>query len=110
MKGTNKGRKIASNQWHDEERDGARKERAAKEVEAKEGGGEDGGGGGRVCFSLSFPIEITVMCFSEGTMEDAGSRRVQPLARPRSQLGALSGLIRASRGPRRPQRFSHQGA
>lgn len=109
MKGTNKGRKIASNQWHDEERDGARKERAAKEVEAKEGGGEDAGGG-RVCFSLSFPIEITVMCFSEGTMEDAGSRRVQPLARPRSQLGALSGLIRASRGPRRPQRFSHQGA
>ncbi|TSO05380.1 hypothetical protein Baya_9503 [Bagarius yarrelli] len=46
----------------------------------------------------------------EGAMEDAGSRRVQPLARPRSQLGALSGLIRASRGPRRPQRFSHQGA
>ncbi|GAA6098609.1 uncharacterized [Tachysurus ichikawai] len=58
----------------------------------------------------SFPIEITVMCFSEGAMEDAGSRRVQPLARPRSQLGALSGLIRANRGPRRPQRFSHQGA
>lgn len=42
MKGTNKGRKIASNQWRDEERDGVRKERAAKEVEAKEGGGEGG--------------------------------------------------------------------
>lgn len=54
MKGTNKGRKIASNQWHDEERDGARKERAAKEVEAKEGGGEDGGGGGARVFLSQF--------------------------------------------------------
>lgn len=42
MKGTNKGRKIASNQWRDEERDGVRKERAVKEGGGEERRGEEG--------------------------------------------------------------------
>lgn len=52
MKGTNKGRKIASNQWRDEERDGVRKERAAKEGGGVETQQEERRGGG-VCVSLS---------------------------------------------------------
>lgn len=50
MKGTNKGRKIASNQWRDEERDRVRKERAAKEGGREEWRGEEWG---EVCVFLS---------------------------------------------------------